>query len=64
MFAMGIIEVAALFVVLPLLGLLVAYAVIRLAVRHGIVDAQRRLEAERVRDGLQLGAERSPNSRS
>ena len=63
MFAMGVIEVAILLVVVPVVGLLVAYGVIRLAVGHGMVDAQRRLEAERVRADLRLGAERSPNSR-
>ena len=64
MFAMGVLEVAILLVVVPVVGLLVAYGVIRLAVGHGMVDAQRRLEAERVRDDLRLGAERGPNSRA
>ena len=60
---MGIFEVTILAVVVPVVGLLVVYGVIRLAVGHGMVDAQRRLEAERVRGDLRLGDERSPNSR-
>lgn len=41
----------------------IAYFVIRFAVRDGLVDGQRRLDAERVRGGMGLGPERSPNSR-
>jgi hypothetical protein len=37
--------------------------VIRFAVRDGMVDAQRKLDADRVRAELRLGPERSPNSR-
>jgi hypothetical protein len=52
--------------VIPLLigaGMLLCYVVIRLAVKHGTVDAQRRLESDRVRERDHLGPERSPNSR-
>lgn len=49
--------------VLPFLALLALYWVVRLAVRHGSLDAQRAWEAERVREELGLGPERSPNSR-
>jgi hypothetical protein len=62
-FAMGVVEVAILLVVVPAVGLLAAYGVVRLGVAHGMADAQRRLESERVRADLRLGAERSPNSR-
>lgn len=41
----------------------VLYCVIRFAVRDGVVDAQRKVDAERVRSELRLGPERSPNSR-
>lgn len=43
--------------------LTVLYWVIRYAVRDGVVDAQRRLETERVRGEIGLGPERSPHSR-
>lgn len=45
------------------LALTIVYFVIRIAVRDGMVDAHRRLDAERVRSDLRLGPERSPNSR-
>ena len=48
---------------LALVGLTILYYVIRYAVRDGMVDAQRRVDAERVRAELHLGPERSPNSR-
>ena len=38
------------------------YWVIRLAVRHGSLDAMRQADAERVRGTLGVGDERSPNS--
>lgn len=44
--------------------LVVAYYVIRLAVRDAIVDADRKMDSERVRSELRLGPERSPNSRA
>ncbi|HYF71935.1 MAG TPA: hypothetical protein VD864_03885 [Nocardioides sp.] len=44
--------------------LTVAYYVIRFAVRDAVVDANRRIEADRVRSELGLGHERSPNSRA
>jgi hypothetical protein len=47
----------------PALGLLVLYAIIRWAVRDGMSDALREQEAARVRSELQVGEERSPNSR-
>jgi hypothetical protein len=46
---------------LPCLGLLVLYVVIRWAVRDGMRDALRADEADRVRSELGLGRERSPN---
>jgi uncharacterized membrane protein YqjE len=46
---------------LPCLGLLVLYVVIRWAVRDGMRDALRAHEADRVRSELGLGRERSPN---
>lgn len=46
-----------------LVGLTILYYVIRYAVRDGVVDAQRRIDADRVRSELRLGPERSPNSR-
>ena len=59
---MGIIEVALFFVLATALGLLVAYWLIRLAVRAAIVDAERQLHAEGVRGQHGVGPERSPNS--
>jgi hypothetical protein len=50
-------------VVLVMVVLTIAYYVIRLAVRDGMIDAQRRLDSERVRSELRVGRERSPNSR-
>lgn len=41
----------------------VLYYLIRFAVRDGVVDANRRADADRVRSELGLGPERSPNSR-
>lgn len=43
--------------------LAVAYYVIRLAVRDGVSDANRKRDTARVRGELGLGPERSPNSR-
>jgi hypothetical protein len=63
MSGLGVVELALLLLVLPFLALLVLYWVVRLAVRHGSLDAHRAWEAERVRGELGLGAERSPNSR-
>ena len=45
------------------IALTIVYYVIRFAVRDGLVDGQRKLDAERVRGGMGLGPERSPNSR-
>lgn len=42
--------------------ILVLYAVIRLAVRHGISDALRAEDERRTRAELGLGRPRSPNS--
>ena len=46
---------------LPVLGLVLLYAIVRMAVRDGMRDALRADEAERVRSELRLGKERSPN---
>jgi uncharacterized membrane protein len=50
--------------VMALVMLTVLYYVVRYAVRDGMVDAQRKVDADRVRSELRLGPERSPNSRS
>ncbi len=50
--------------VLTIVALTVLYCVIRFAVRDGMVDAQRKMDADRVGSDLRLGPERSPNSRS
>lgn len=63
MFGIGIVEMLLIGVALPLIGLFVLYAVIRVAVRDGFVDAERRIDAERVRGSLGIGQERSPNTR-
>ena len=44
--------------------LTVAYYVIRIAVRDAVIEANRRIDADRVRRELGLGHERSPNSRA
>lgn len=49
--------------VAALVVLTVVYYVIRFAVRDGMIDAQRKLDADRVRSEMRLGPERSPNSR-
>jgi hypothetical protein len=51
-------------IVLTVVALTIVYYVIRIAVRDGVVDANRRVEVDRVRSELGLGAERSPNSRA
>jgi hypothetical protein len=51
-------------IVLTVVALTIVYFVIRIAVRDGVVDANRRVEVDRVRSELGLGAERSPNSRA
>jgi hypothetical protein len=50
--------------VFAIVGLAILYYVIRYAVRDGMIDAQRKVDADRVRAELRLGPERSPNSRS
>ena len=60
---MGIIELGIFLVLATALGLLVAYWLIRLAVRGAIVDAERQLHAEGIRGQLGVGPERTPNSR-
>ena len=50
-------------IVLAVVALTILYFVIRFAVRDGVIDAQYKLDADRVRAELRLGAERSPNSR-
>jgi uncharacterized membrane protein YdjX (TVP38/TMEM64 family) len=45
------------------IAMTVLYYVIRFAVRDGVIDANRRADADRVRSELRLGPERSPNSR-
>ena len=59
----GVMELLVLGVAGAIAALTVAYAVIRLAVRDGMVDAQRRIETQRVRAQLGVGPERGPNSR-
>lgn len=61
MVPLGTLAALLMMVVLPLLGLLVLYAIIRVAVRDGMRDALRADEAERVRATYGLGPERSPN---
>jgi hypothetical protein len=56
MFAIGEVEL----LLLPVLALLLLYVVIRLAVKHGTLDAQREADAVRRQPGV--GPERSPNS--
>ncbi|MCW2842096.1 MAG: hypothetical protein JWN22_12 [Nocardioides sp.] len=63
MFGVGVVEVLLVCLVLPFVGLFVLYAVIRMAVRDGSVDAGRRTDAERVRSQIGVGRERSPNTR-
>jgi hypothetical protein len=58
MFALGVPEL----LLFPVLALLVLYVVIRLAVKHGNLDAQRQREADEVRRQPGVGPERSPNS--
>ena len=62
MFGIAGLEALILAVLFPALGLLVLYAIIRLAVRHGMSDALHEQEAARVRSELRLGKEGSPNS--
>jgi hypothetical protein len=49
--------------VLAVMAMTVLYCVIRFAVRDGMIDAERKRDADRVRAELGLGRERSPNSR-
>ncbi len=49
MFALGTVELSLLALVLPVLGLVVLYLVIRLAVKHGTLDAHREREADEAR---------------
>ena len=51
-------------VVIAAVVLAALYVVIRYAVRDGMIDAQRKVDADRVRAELRLGPERSPNSRT
>ena len=44
--------------------LVVAYYLIKAAVRNGVVEALEKHEANKVRGELGLGGERSPNSRT
>ncbi len=50
--------------VVTVVALTILYFVVRFAVRDGVVDANRHIDAERVRSELRLGPERSPNSRA
>ena len=63
MFGIAGLEALIVTLLLPALGLFVLYAIIRVAVRHGMGDALREHEAARVRSDLRVGEERSPNSR-
>jgi hypothetical protein len=59
MFGVGEVEL----LLMPVLAILVLYVVIRLAVKHGSLDADREREADAVRRQRGVGPERSPNSR-
>ena len=63
MFAIGMPELLLFPVLMSGLALLVLYLVIRLAVKHGNLDAARQREADDVRRQLGVGPERSPDSR-
>ena len=63
MFAFGLLGVLA-GVVVAFVALTVVYYVVRFAVRDGIVDAHRKIDADQVRSELRVGPERSPNSRA
>jgi hypothetical protein len=58
MFAIGAVEL----LLFPVLGLLLLYVVIRLAVKHGTTDARRQGEAEDERLRLARVVEKSRNS--
>jgi hypothetical protein len=58
MFAMGLPEL----LLFPVLALLVLYVVIRLAVKHGSLDAGRVREADEERRRLARAVEKSRNS--
>ena len=59
MFGVGEVEL----LLMPVLAILVLYVVIRLAVKHGSLDADREREADAVRRQRGVGPERPPNSR-
>ena len=58
MFAMGLLEL----LVFPVLALLVLYVVIRLAVKHGSLDAQHERVADEERRRLARAVEKSRKS--
>jgi len=60
--ALGIPELIILWVFATVVPLLVAYYLIKAAVRNGVVEALEKREANQVRGALGLGGERSPNS--
>jgi hypothetical protein len=58
MFAMGVVEL----MVFPLLALVLLYVVIRLAVKHGTLDAHREREADEERGRLASAVMQSRDS--
>jgi len=60
----GFPELVIIWVFATVVPLLVAYYLIKAAVRNGVVEALEKREANLVRGELGLGGERSPNSRS
>ena len=60
---LGFLEMILLSVVSTIVTMTIVYYLIRFAVRDGMVDAQRRIETERVRAQLGVGPERGVNSR-
>jgi hypothetical protein len=62
MFGLGVPELVVLWTLSAVVPLVVAYYLIKAAVRNGVVEALEKREANQVRGELGLGDERSPNS--
>lgn len=62
MAGIGIPELIVIWVLSIVVPLVVAYYLIKAAVRNGVVEALEKREASQVRGELGLGGERSPNS--
>lgn len=60
----GLPELIIIWVFSIIVPLLVAYYLMKAAVRNGVVEALEKREANQVRGELGLGGERSPNSRA